>query len=242
MKGEKGVKRLYDRAPILFAGIWILLYIALPMLLLRLWGPQYGVLAGHLVLAAALLAFLLICGLTGSCGLARWSKDQKRLLYLIPLWIVAAGNLWGGIRPEALRSLNPAEVLTMALVGLLEELLFRCLLLRGLERRLGRKATVILSSLIFGLIHGANLLVGQELAATGLQILSATAWGFLAAMVYCRGGSLLPCILAHALLDITSLFTATGPVLSLVFVGTTVLISLVYGLYLAKLPQKTPSP
>ena len=236
------MKRLYDRAPILFAGLWILLYIGLPMLLNRLWGPRYGVLAGHLVLAAALLAFLVICGLAGSFGLTRWAKDQKRLLYLIPLWIVAAGNLWGGVSREALRSLNPAEVLTMALVGLLEELLFRCLLLRGLERRLGRKAAVILSSLIFGLIHGANLLVGQELAATGLQILSAAAWGFLAAMVYCRGGSLLPCILAHALLDITSLFTATGPVLSLVFVGTTVLISLVYGLYLAKLPQKTPSP
>lgn len=236
------MKRFFDRAPILFAGLWILLYIGLPMLLNRLWGPRYGVLAGHLVLAAALLAFLLIFGLAGSFGMTRWAKDQKRLLYLIPLWIVAAGNLWGGVSRETLRSLNPAEVLTMALVGLLEELLFRGLLLRGLERRLGRKTAVILSALLFGLIHGANLLAGQELAATGLQILSAAAWGFLAAMVYCRGGSLLPCILAHALLDITSLFTANGPVLSLVFTGITVLISLAYGLYLAKLPQKTPSP
>ena len=236
------MKRLYDRAPILFAGLWILLYVGLPMLLRRLWGPRYGVLAGHLAVAAGILAFLLICGLAGSCGLTRWSNDQKRLLYLIPLWIVASGNLWGGVSREALRSLNPAEVLSMALVGLLEELLFRCLLLRGLERRLGVKAAVILSSLIFGLIHGANLLAGQELAATGLQILSATAWGFLAAMVYRRGGSLLPCILAHALVDITALFTANGSVLSRAFVGTTVLISLAYGLYLARQPQKTPSP
>lgn len=236
------MKRLYDRTPILFAGAWILLYIALPMLLNRLWGPRYGVLAGHLVIAAAILAFLVICGLAGSCGLTGWSKDRKRLLYLIPLWIVATGNLWGGVSREALRSLSPAEVLTMALVGLLEEVLFRFLLLRGLERRLGRKAAVILSALIFGLMHGANLSTWQDPAAAGIQILFATAWGFLTAMVFCRGGSLLPCILGHALLDVTALVSANGAVLSWIHVGATVILSVFYCLYLAKLPKKTPSP
>ncbi len=234
------MRKLHDRAPILFAFGWILLYCVFPVLL-RLRSRSFGPLTAHLVLAAAVLAFLLTCRLAGYYGLTCWPKDRKRLLYLIPLWLLATGNLWGGASREALRSPDPAALGDMILAGFLEEVLFRGFLFRGLLKKLRPGPAAAASVLVFGLLHGANLPAGRDLLSAGLQILFALAMGFLFTMVYYKGGSLLPCILAHVLINVTALFAARGAAfsrtMSLAFIAAAVLISVFYGRYLSKLPQ-----
>lgn len=171
----------------------------------------------------------------GACGLTCWARPMKPLLYLIPLWVLATGNLWGGVRREALRSPDLGAVLTMVLAAFLEELVFRGLLFRFLRKRVSPAAAVIVSALVFGLFHGLNLLSGQSLLYTAGQVLFAAAWGVLFATVFWKGGSLLPCVLAHAFLNVTALFTAAGPRMTGVMIGVTVLLGGSYCLYLAKL-------
>ena len=67
---------------------------------------------------------------------------------------------------------------------------------------------IIISSLTFGLGHLLNLVngSGMELGENLLQVTGAMALGFLFVILFYRGGSLCPCIIAHAVINITSAF------------------------------------
>jgi membrane protease YdiL (CAAX protease family) len=82
-------------------------------------------------------------------------------------------------------------MLTMMLVGFLEELIFRGFLFTAL-RKDSLKVAVIVSSVTFGMGHIVNLLNGAPLGETLLQIVYATAAGFLFTAIFLRGGSLWP--------------------------------------------------
>lgn len=228
------MKRLHDRFPILFAWAWILLYCAAPPLL-QFWSRRFGAATAHLMLASAAMIFLLSCRLAGYYGLTCRPRPLKPW-YLIPFLVLVTGNLWGGIRISLSRGLA-VDAGDMVLVGFLEELLFRGFLYRGLRSRLRPQPAVILAALLFGLIHGANLVAGQGLLPTVLQILFAVAGGFLFTMVYDRSGSLLPCIVTHALVNVFSLLSANGPALSMVYLGAAAVVSAVCCVGLARLPS-----
>ena len=95
----------------------------------------------------------------------------------------------------------------MLCVGFVEEVIFRGLLFRAMAED-NRNTAVVISSLTFGLGHLLNLVNGSGagLAETLLQVAGAVALGFLFVILFDRGGSLLPCILAHAVINITSIF------------------------------------
>lgn len=67
---------------------------------------------------------------------------------------------------------------------------------------------IVISSVTFGLGHVLNLINGSGMGALEnlFQITGAVAIGFLFVIVFYRGGSLLPCIIAHAVINITSAF------------------------------------
>lgn len=96
----------------------------------------------------------------------------------------------------------------MLLVGLMEELLFRGLLFRAMERT-NRLPAVIVSSVTFGAGHIVNLFNGSgtDPVAGICQVFYATALGFMLLMVFLRGGSLIPCILFHGLFNTLSIFS-----------------------------------
>jgi len=81
---------------------------------------------------------------------------------------------------------------------LVEELFFRGLLLRSLQRRVPDGAAVALSAIAFGLAHGSGLPVD----AVVLVVLSLTAFGAALAIVALRTGRLGPGIVAHALFNL----------------------------------------
>jgi membrane protease YdiL (CAAX protease family) len=92
-------------------------------------------------------------------------------------------------------------VLLVVLVALGEEIAFRGVLLHLLAPR-GTAAAVALSSLLFGLTHTVNLLLGAPPAGVALQILFAGTGAAGLAALRIRTGSLWPGIALHAAYDL----------------------------------------
>jgi membrane protease YdiL (CAAX protease family) len=97
--------------------------------------------------------------------------------------------------------------ISMLCVGFLEELIFRGFLFKAMEKD-GIKSAIIVSSVTFGIGHIVNLINGSgaTLLPNLCQVVSAIAIGFLFVVMFYRGKSLLPCILAHQFINITSFF------------------------------------
>jgi carboxyl-terminal processing protease len=90
-----------------------------------------------------------------------------------------------------------------AVVGLVEETLFRGFLLYALVRvwgntRRGLLAAVGVSAMVFGLIHAQELLFGNPLDETLMTILNASVEGLWYGSLVLLGGSLWPAVLIHA--------------------------------------------
>jgi len=81
-------------------------------------------------------------------------------------------------------------IVLVVVAPLTEELLFRGLILRGFMQRYGTVAAVLLSTLLFALIH-----------VNPYQFASAILGGVFLAWLFVRTRSLWPCIIAHALFN-----------------------------------------
>ena len=95
----------------------------------------------------------------------------------------------------------------MLCVGFLEEIIFRGFLFRAMSKD-NVKSAIIVSSVTFGIGHVINLLngSGMNLADNIFQIIAAVFIGFLYVIIFYRGGSLIPCILSHGVLNLLSAF------------------------------------
>ena len=134
------MKNLYDKNEVTFAVVWIVIYCVIVGSLRGSFGdgspwPLLG-LAG---LTARTIIFVRRNGLQKKYGLAEWPSDRKKFLYFIPMWILVTGNLWGGIHPDYEGFSLFCAVITMALVGYLEEVIFRGFLFRALLKKLVEK-------------------------------------------------------------------------------------------------------
>ncbi len=59
----------------------------------------------------------------------------------------------------------------------------------------------LVASILFGICHLINIAGGAAVLTTTLQICFAVIYGFVLALIFIRSGSLIPCILFHALHD-----------------------------------------
>lgn len=233
------LKRLFDRAEPLFVIFWIVVYCAISLPLRNEAGDEsMAMLAGMALVSLAAMKFVVDNGCMRRYGLSVWPKEPRRFWYFIPLFVLATGNLWGGIRPAYAGTAQLLAVLSMLLVGFLEELIFRGFLFKMMLKDGKAKTAVIVSSVTFGLGHLLNLLSGQPTLESGIQVCFAIAWGFMFTMVFWKSGSLWPGIIAHGLIDACSKFAVDDPTLGWVYAGATILGALIYCPVLAKL--KTP--
>ena len=233
------MKKLYEEKEVLFAVGWILIY----CLLIAPIRGQYGdgslaLLAAMFLFAAAITVFVKKYHLEEKYGLNRWPADPKRYLYFIPMWILAVGNMWDGITLNYTGLPLVYATLSMTIVGYVEEMLFRGFLFKAMVKENGVVPAIIVSSLTFGIGHIVNLFSGQASLETFVQIIFAISWGFLFTMVYYKCDSLLPCIVAHALVDVSSLFGADTKTGDMLYVCATVVIAMFYCIYLAKLKKE----
>jgi membrane protease YdiL (CAAX protease family) len=137
-------------------------------------------------------------------------------------------------------------VLALA-VGLDEELWTLGLLLESLRFR-GTTWAVVLSAAFFGLLHGVNVLSGQPLSTTAVQVFVAFSFGLGLGAVRVRTHSIWPCILVHAAWDFALILRSGQIGESTGTNGHQALLTLaimsplaIYGLVLAR-PQKVPGP
>lgn len=131
-------------------------------------------------------------------------------------------------------------VLSMLLIGYIEELIFRGFLFKALIPKDGIILSIIISSVTFGIGHIVNLFAGQADLETVIQIFFAIAWGFIFTIVFYKSGSLIPCIIAHGLVDAFSKFSAEDVSMTTdrIYMIATIVIAIVYCLYLKRLPDK----
>ena len=231
------MNNLYKKNELTFAILWIVIY-AVGMGTLQ---SNFGLdslwhMLGLVVISAAIYLFVKKNGLLEKYGLAGWAKNSRAMLWFIPLWILSCLNLFSGFQPDyPVPGLIYAAV-SMALVGFAEELIFRGFLFKAMLKDGNVKAAIIVSSVTFGLGHILNLFTGHELIATLTQVVFAVAMGFVFTLVFYKSGSLLPGILAHSLIDVTSVLASDdgSQLVNLIVHIVVIVVSIAYCLYLAK--------
>ncbi|MEV8213236.1 CPBP family intramembrane glutamic endopeptidase [Leifsonia sp. NPDC077715] len=103
-----------------------------------------------------------------------------------------------------------AAAVVLLLVGFTEELTARGLLLVGLRSRLGEGWVWFLTSLLFGLMHGVNILLGQDVFATVIQIVFAFTAGTVFYIVRRVTGTLIWAMVLHAVWDFSQFLVGYG--------------------------------
>ena len=189
------------------------------------------------MLAVSLILFLFVQknDLMEKYGLDGWAKNSRQMLYFVPLWIVSSGNLWGGISPRYHGLGLICAMVSFALVGFVEELIFRGFLFRAMLKSGEVKTAIVISAATFGMGHIVNLLTGHALVETLVQIVFAVAIGFIFTMVYYKCGSLLPLIVAHSVIDVLSVFAVDNVVADSLYIGVTIVTAALYCWSLARL-------
>ena len=113
------------------------------------------------------------------------------------MWFLTTGNLWDGFGVAYHGSNQVYAVISMLLIGYVEEIIFRGFLFRALIPRDGIKAATIISSVTFGIGHIINLLAGQVDIEAVATVFFAIAWGFIFTYVFYKSGSLVPGSIAN---------------------------------------------
>ena len=235
------MKKLYDKSKIGFAVVWIVAYCVLmsvgDLLSTRIGIDKSVTLAIGIVLSATLLLFLKKNGLLSNYGLCAPKAPARSMLYYLPILVMLSANLWYGVTlnvgvPEAV-----LYILSMLCVGFLEEMIFRGLLFEAM-RKDNVKTAILVSSVTFGIGHIINLINGSgaDLLSNLLQVVYATAAGFMFVMMYDRSKSLLVCIAAHGAFNALSVFAnevSTTPKMQTVSAILLTVITGSYALYLA---------
>lgn len=237
------MKKLYEKSEIWFAAAWIMAYCFFLSL-----GDNISASIGMIYVATfpialgfsvVLFLFLKGNGLLEKYGLCKSKVPAKEMLFYIPVLVMLTANLWYGVGLYV----SPLEaafyVLTMLCVGFLEEVIFRGLLFNAM-RKDGVKSAILVSSLTFGMGHIINLFNGSgvKLLPNLLQVLYATAAGFMFVMIYYKSKSLLVCIGAHGVFNALSVLVNEEVVTDGMRIISCIFLVLVcggYGAYLTKL-------
>ena len=96
----------------------------------------------------------------------------------------------------------------MLIPGIWEEISFRGVISTLNLRKYSQRTVLIVVSLLFGLFHFINFLMGNDLILTGIQVIYAALLGFLFGYLFIKTKSLIPSIILHYLIDsLGQLFT-----------------------------------
>ncbi len=231
------MRKFYETKPVLFAVLWIVIYVVLMAPLRGSYGDgSLQMLLGLVAISAVLLAVIRLLGIEKELGMTRWLQNGKKLLWLLPMWVLSTGNLWGGVGVRYDAVTTVMAVLSFLLVGVAEEIIFRGFLFNGMRRTGSLTIAVVVSAITFGMGHIVNLLTGHATMETLVQVLFAIAWGFLFTFAYLKSGSLLPCIAIHGLIDVFSVFARDNEIAHWAYIAATVAVAVIFCLYLSKQP------
>lgn len=135
-------------------------------------------------------------------------KFWDSVLLGIPMLILIGINLYGSA--PSLNNVNMSNLFNLLLlcvfIGIAEEFLCRGWLQNEFIERFGDNKkhiilSIVFSSLIFGFMHLSNILVGQSLFQTIMQIIQATSIGILFGSIYYKSKNIWSVIFLHGLYD-----------------------------------------
>ena len=227
--------KLYRKNEMLFSILLIVLYVVVTGTLRSSGDDNPAMMAWLLALTVGLSLFVWRGGLAEKYGLTGWSKNSRQMLWFLPLWVIATGNLWGGIEPHYPMPGLAFAMISFALVGFVEELVFRGFLFKAMLAGGSAKTAIIVCAVTFGAGHIVNVLTGHATFETLVQVVFAIALGFVFTLVYYKGGSLWPCIIAHSMIDVFSTLSARNDVMDWIYVGATFVIATAYCAYLTRI-------
>ena len=243
------MKKIYEKSELRFAIIWIIIYCVLQSLANSInekIGIEFSASAVLCVIQAAILFFFIWKnGLSERYGLCRSSIPARKLLYYVPLIVLATGNLWNGVALNYSPAGIACRIICMLCVGFVEEVIFRGLLFKAMAKN-NLKAAVIVSSVTFGIGHLVNLFngSGMDLVSNLCQIISAVAVGFLFVAIFYYSKSLLPCIIAHSTINTLGTFSNEAGFTvekQIIHVLVMIVLAVAYTLILTKtLPKNQP--
>lgn len=164
-------------------------------------------------------------------------KEYVRFMYFVPLFIIIFLNFIGGIQINNTVIEIIFFMLSMLLIGFIEEIIFRGFLFKMMEKD-NLKVAMIVSSLTFGIGHIVNLLNGSELIPTLIQIIYSVIVGYLFVLIFHKSKSLLPCIITHSLINALSIFQVSSPITNYISPMLLIVISLWYIFVILKFDKK----
>lgn len=230
------MKKLYEKNELVFAIIWIVAYCVICGTVRGNFGDDSPIMLATLALfTAGILFFIKLNHLEKKYGLCGIEGKASDYLFFIPAFILATGNLWGGFGIAYDGVKQVFAVVSMLLIGFVEELIFRGFLFRYLLKKDPVPVAISISAVTFGIGHIVNLFTGQASLETVIQIVFAIAWGFLFTFMFYKSGSLVISVIVHSLVDVFSKFSSPSKstTTAYVYVGATIVISAAYCLYLS---------
>lgn len=168
-------------------------------------------------------------------GFVRMEKGTaKRLLFFIPLFVIAFSHFIAGVDSGIGIKFGLANIFFTLSIGMAEEIYFRGIICNmWLEK--GIVKAMVVSAVLFGLCHLLNIAGGASLEATALQICFAFIYGLVFALLFAVGKSIVPCVFLHALHDFCSFISADGSMTFNIVLGSIqFVILMIYFAYLLK--------
>ena len=206
------LEKLYKKSEVWFAVVFIIAYVVGDSFLIEA-SESAGIemiytIPYNLLLLGIMFAFIWKNHLSEYYGINKVKCKARKLLYYVPLVIIATVNIWFGVSFKMGLIATVVYFAAMIITGIVEEMLFRGLLFKAMSKS-NIKSAIIVTSITFGIGHIVNLVNGNsaDYVATICQIFYAVAIGFLLAAVLYVGESLIPCIITHSMLNALSSFS-----------------------------------
>ena len=134
-----------------------------------------------------------------------WKKQFSGLMIILPALLFAAWNVVNHFLTHGDYAALSTEIIIFGIApAIFEEVIFRGIFIHNLKAS-GKSdlVTLIISAVIFGLMHLTNAVNGdlvQALVQTGYAVVVGLVFG----AIYIRSGDLFSIIIVHALIDITN--------------------------------------
>lgn len=233
------MKKFFEKFDLLVAILFIVVYCVFTIPIRGKLGDESPAMLG--VLAALAVVIFVLVKVTHTeerYGFVKWKGKASDYWFFIPMFILMTGNLWGGVGIVYDGINQVYAVLSMLLIGFVEELMFRGFLFRALLKRDPAPVAISISAITFGIGHIVNLFAGQASLETVLQVFFAIAWGFIFTFVFYKSGNLVVCIIVHGMVDALSKFAPAERNIASenVYLFATMGIAIIYCIYLSKKP------
>lgn len=211
------MKKLYERNAVLHSLVWLGIYLVLNTItdnIASAMNIEFHLVSAipNLILGVVCFIYLKRTHISENIGLLTKSTEKSSvMLFYIPLLILPFLNLLYGINT----SLSATAIVFMAMmyigVGFMEEVIFRGLMFKALEKKWNHYLVVAFISFTFAIGHIVSMVaIDQSGGDTLLQIVNAFVVGFMFMIVILASGNLSVCIITHILYNFVANISNVG--------------------------------